>query len=275
MTYSKDYQILLDLMIRLVGSPAGQKICNEDAWLNDAQTLSIKLLRHLISMQTCSGGATVEHDGKPVIWFIDHASIKVIARAALETYLVFFYIYGQSDKELSKFRHKTWVLGGLKDRQKMHTTIEEHKEKLSQEKQQIYKLQSEIEASPYIKYFTNKQRKQLLDGNWKIGNGWSSLGVDAGFHETYFNNIYSYLCGYSHSSYISALQVGQAQDIKEQQELSQFALGVGVVIMAHFSFTYSALFEPASKVFNADVVGKEIADKWHFGPSDLAHIYNR
>jgi len=273
--YNKDYQILLDLMIRLVDSQAGQKIYNEDAWLNDAQTLSIKLFRHLVSMQTCSDGATVEHEGNPVIWFIDHASIKVIARAALETYLVFFYIYGQSDKELSKFRHETWVLGGLKDRQKMHTSIEEHKEKLNQEKQQIDKLQLEIEASPYIEDFTNKQRKQLLDGNWKIGNGWSSLGVAAGFHETYFNNIYSYLCGYSHSSYISALQVGQAQDIKEQQELSQFVLGVGVVIMAHFSFTYSDLFESASKVFNVDVVSKEIAEKWHFGPSDMAHIYDR
>lgn len=262
-------------MIRLVDSQAGHKIQTEDAWQNDAQTLSIKLFRHLVSMQTCSSGATVEHDGNPVIWFIDHASIKVIARAALETYLVFFYIYGQRDQELSKFRHKTWVLGGLKDRQKMHTTSEEHKEKLNQEKQQIHQLQSDIEASKYTEDFTKKQLKKLLDGNWKIGNGWSSLGVAAGFHETYFNNIYSYLCGYSHSSYISALQVGQAQDIKEQQELSQFVLGVGVVIMAHFSFTYSALFESAATVFNANVAGKEVADKWHFGPSDMAHIYDR
>lgn len=262
-------------MIRLVDSQAGHKIQSGKAWLNDAQTLSIKLFRHLVSMQTCSYGATVEHDGKPVIWFIDHASIKVIARAALETYLVFFYIYGESDKELSEFRHKTWVLGGLKDRQKMHASSEENKEKLNQEKQQICKLQSEIKASKYIESYTEKQSKRLLEGNWKIGNGWSSLGVSAGFHEIYFNNIYSYLCGYSHSSYISALQVGQAQEIKDQQKLTQSILGVGVVIMAHFSFSYSSLFESADEVFNSDNSGKEVADKWHFGPEDMAHIYNR
>ena len=74
-----------------------------------------------------------DHSGVPKVFFVDHASVKVIARAALETYLVFFYLYGNSDRSLSEFRHKTWRLGGLADRQKYHTSTEQGREVLARD----------------------------------------------------------------------------------------------------------------------------------------------
>ncbi len=275
MSTNADYSTLLDLFIRLVQSQAGQKIEPGAEWLNDAQTLAVKLFRHLVSMQTLAAGATVEQNGVPTVFFVDHASVKVVARAALETYLVFFYLYGCADRTLSEFRHKTWHLGGLADRQQLHTSTDEHRAVLISEKQRIDQLKSEIESSPHIRAHTGKQRAKLLEGEWRIGKGWADFSADAGFHAKYFKNIYGYLCGYSHSSYASALQVGQAQSIEDQQMLTQSILGIGVVIMAHFAFTYSNAFSSAGEVLSANPDAKRVAEKWRFGADDMAAMYDR
>ncbi len=275
MSYSADYATLLGLFIDLVQSQAGSAIAPDDEWWNDAQTLSIKLFRHLVSMQTLAVGATVEHNNDQIVFFIDHASVKVVARAALETYLVFFYIYGSSDHELAKFRHKTWHLGGLADRQQSHASRDEHMEKLAEERQQIENLRSEIKAAPQFQAYSSRQQTKLLEGEWKIGISWTDLGIEAGFHEKYFKNIYSYLCGYSHSSYISALQVGQANSVDTQKVLTQAILGIGVVIMAHYTFAYSRVFKQAEAVLSSNPEVRRIAEKWHLGPNDMASIYDR
>ena len=274
MPTNDDYSTLLDLFIRLVQSQAGQRIEPGEQWLDDAQTLSIKLFRHLVSMQTLAAGATVEQDGVPTVFFIDHASTKVIARATLETYLVFFYLYGCADRSLSEFRHKTWRLGGLVDRQGLHTSTADHRAILIAEKQKLDPLRSEIEASPHIQVYTKKQRVKLLGGDWRIGKSWADLGANAGLHPKYFSDVYGYLCGYSHASYASAMQVGQAKSIEDQRMLAQPILGFGVVIMAHFAFTYSNVFSSAGVVLSASPDAKRVADKWRFGADDMATIYD-
>lgn len=275
MEYNEEYVQLLDLFIDLVQSQAGNKIVPGEEWLNDAQTLSIKLFRHLVSMHVISTGSTIERSGKPIVFFVDHASIKVIARAALETYLVFYYLFGCNDRTLSKFRHNTWVLGGLTDRQASHATIDEHRAVLANEKKKIEELESLIRESEHLKSFTPNQQKRFLKGKWLVGSDRTDLGVSAGFHKKYFDNIYSYLCGYSHSSYISAMQVGQAQSIEEQKMLTNSILGIGIVIMAHYAFSYSETFDSAKDILNKSGAVKAIAEKWHFGPEDMAAIYDR
>ncbi len=275
MSYSADYATLLGLFIDLVESQAGSTIAPDDEWWNDAQTLSIKLFRHLVSMQTLAVGATVRHGNDQIVFFIDHASVKVVARAALETYLVFFYIYGSGNHDLAKFRHKTWQLGGLADRQQSHASTNEHMEKLTEERRQIGCLRSEIEVAPQFQDYSSKQQTKLLEGEWKVGISWTNLGKEAGFHEKYFRDIYSYLCGYSHSSYISALQVGQDNSLETQNALTQAILGIGVVIMAHYTFAYSHVFKQAKEVLSSNPEALRIAEKWHLGPSDMASIYDR
>jgi hypothetical protein len=273
--HDRDYSTLLDLFIQLVQSQAGKKIPQGDSWLNDAQVLALKLFRHLISMQTLAAGATVEHKGAPPIFFVDHASVKVVARAALETYLVFFYLYGSPDRSLCEFRHQTWCLGGLADRQKFFVFMPQHREVLARELKEMQDLRSQIEKSPHMAGYSEKQGSRLLEGEWRTGSGWADLGKSAGFHDKYFKNIYGYLCGYSHASYLSALQVGQAQSIEDQKMLTSSILGIGVVLMAHFAFSYTAAFDGASVVLSANPSAKRVAEKWRFGAEDMAQIYDR
>lgn len=273
MSYDAAYSVLLDLFVRLVQSQAGTKIEHGEEWQNDAQTLAIKLFRHLVSMQTIARDTTINGGGIPAVTFIDHASVKVVARAAFETYLVFFYIYGSSDRSLCEFRHKAWRLGGLADRQDAHASNDQNREKLAAEKRQIEELRTELKSSPHLRSYTDKQSKKILEGEWRIGTSWTNLGKSAGFHEKYFSDVYGYLCGYSHSSYISALQVGQAQSIEDQRKHTQSILGVGVVLMAHFAFSYSKAFSAAEAVLTAEPTTKKVAEKWRVGPERMAAIY--
>lgn len=192
-----------------------------------------------------------------------------MARAALETYLVFFHLRASSDQETSKFRHKAWRLAGLMDRQKLYAQGSYGKAVLAREKMRIEELKTEIEALPQFSTYTSKQKKQILEGNWRAGQSWAELGAGAGFHPRYFKDVYGYLCGYSHSSYISALQVGQAQSIDDQQMLTRLAIGMGSVLMAHFSKAYADTFKDAQAVLAADKAAQTVADKWRLGPKDL------
>lgn len=273
MRYEEEFVTLIDLMVELIESKSGRDIEPGQEWLNDAQVLSVKLFRHLASMQNLAHGPMLETLDDQVVPYIDHASIKVIARVVLETYLVFFYIFGTDDRTVSLFRHMTWKLGGLTDRQKYRVIGNEEQDVMAQEGIVIERLKADIGQSRHFLTYTQRQRQRLLDGNWRVGSSWSDLATQAGFHEGYFRNIYNYLCGYSHSSYASALQVGQAQSIEAQLMLTQTTISIGVVMMAHFAFTYPRIFADAEDVLTANPESKAIAEMWRFGSEDMAHIY--
>ena len=272
--YDTEYSALLSLFIKLIESQNGNKIEPGDELLNDAQILSIKLFRHLTSMRLLAIGSAVEMHGMQDIYHIDHPSIKVIARAALETYLVFHFIFDSKDQSLSKFRHKLWQIGGLAARQKYTTNSVHEHETLAKEKHALNELRAEVQKSHHFLTFTNRQQHQLLKGEWRTGVSWIDLGSSAGFHEQYFKNVYNYLCGYSHSSYASVLQIGQARSVDKQQMLTHAILGVGVVLMGHFTFSYSSVFPEAKQVLSANPKVRNIAEQFRFGSEEMSDFYD-
>ena len=57
--------------------------------------------------------------------------------------------------------------------------------------------------------------------------------------------------------------------------LTQSILGIGVVLMAHFAFSYSSAFSTANAILSANPSAKHVAEKWRFGPEDMGAIYDR
>lgn len=55
--------------------------------------------------------------------------------------------------------------------------------------------------------------------------------------------------------------------------LTQPILNIGIVIMAHFVFSYVGAFSPAGDVLAANVEATRIAEKWRLGPKDMTAIY--
>ena len=271
--FQTEYSALLYLLIELIESQNGKKLELETKWLNDAQILSIKLFQHLTSMQILAGGYMIKVNGKQKIYHIDHPSIKVVARAALETYLVFHFIYDSEDKSLSIFRHKLWRIAGLVDRQKYDFNFEGQQKKLANERNTLNKLREEVKSSDHFTNFSGNQQFQLLKGRWRTGNSWTDLGCSAGFHVKYFTDVYNYLCGYSHSSYASVLQIGQARLVDEQQMLTHGILCVGIKLMSHFISSYSGVFPEAEYVISSNPEARNIAEQYRFGADKMSEFY--
>ena len=134
------------------------------------------------------------------------------------------------------------------------------------------RLKAEIEASPYLAEYNRDAVKKILKGEWRGTNTWAVLAKDSGFDEAYFRDIYGYLCGYSHASYASAMQVGQALSLDDQRMLAGACIGVGAVLMAHFARAYVTLFPGAKPILEADQAALGIVDTWGFSAEDWSAV---
>ncbi|WGG52113.1 DUF5677 domain-containing protein [Rugamonas sp. DEMB1] len=272
--YEQTYSELLTVFYELVQSRTGEEITPGDGWRADAQSLCRKLFRHLISMKSLCEIRADKPPGSLPIHYVDHSSVQVVTRAAMETFLVYFYVFGENDLQRSKFRHSTWYLGGLLDRQKLKASSSEFDERLAYDRLEIVRLREEIEASQHFAAYSKKWQRQLLKGDWKVGTSWSEIAVSAGFHKTNFDNMYSHSCGYSHSSYISAMQGAQARDLAAQCMLANANLGFGIQIMTHFLKNYARNVSSAKEVLASDAEARRLIDKWHFDWQVWEGLYN-
>jgi len=238
------------LVLEMVDAPGGAPIPAGMEWQNDRQTLSAKFVSHLHTIMAIHEGSTMSVGGMAVR-LVDHGSVKVLARAVLENFIVFACLFGDPDPEICRFRHMAWKLGGLHDRQAMSASTAANKAKIAVERAQIDALFSAVKQHPHFATLSKGEQKALASkGDWKTGRSWQTLAKEAGLSEGYFRNIYNYLCGYSHSSYAAALQVGQARDLGAQAGLSSSMFGVLCLCMARFAVIYASLFPQAREVLD-------------------------
>jgi len=263
---------LLHLLMTMVQAQAGMPILVAQGWQNDRQTLAKKLIYHLLSLKTLGAGSMFEVNGIKVP-FVDHSSVKVLTRSVLENYIVFAFIYGDSDPEVGRFRHMTWRLGGLLDRQRQIAITDESKQKLADERKDVDALRLEIEAHPMYANHTKDARKALSKkGDWTAGKPWYALAECAGLHGHYFCNIYRYLCGYSHASYAAALQVGQAKSFADERAISDSMFFALNMVMAHFITVYARLFDAARQLLEQSP-SKGTVELFAFQADDFEEIY--
>lgn len=268
-----DFSALIELMSSMVDARAGSSIAHGMGWLNDIQTLSIKLFKQLCSTKSLAGGCVFKSATGKSIEFIDQGSVSILARASVETFLTLHWIFGcPTDK--SQFRHALWQYAGLNDRVNLNTSSEEGRVKQADAKAQQAELLRFIEGSPLLTEYTVREIKELKKGNWRVGWSWGSEAVRAGFHKLYFDNVYSHLCGYSHSNYISAMQIGQAQSIADQSKLASAGIQISIHILAHFIHLYASTFSQAADLLAASPA-KPIADLWHFKAEDMNFVFER
>lgn len=193
--------------------------------------------------------------------------MAVVLRAALETYLAFFFVYieRQEDEEECQFRHDLWVWAGLRSRQAVDAQLEESRVTLRREERDIAVLRERIEASSRFATWmprpgaTDTMRWKALRADWKLGRSWVSLAKVARFGG--FTNLYRHLCGYSHSGYASIMQLRSASGggIDRDQSFETF-LGVGLRIMGHVIRDYTALFPETRRVLEAHPQQRDLAE---------------
>lgn len=269
-----DFGKLLNLLILAVEAQAGLSIPKGEAWINDRQILAKMLVFNLATVQKISQGSVLDVRGQKIP-YVDHGSIKILTRAALENYLVFAHIYGPKDLEVSKFRHDVWKYCGMLDRQKLTPITNESRGVHQAELKVIERMRSELQSHRLIQAMDRRTQKSILvDGQWKSARPWRSLAREAGMNEVYFSNIYNYLCGYSHASYAAALQVGQAASVDDQNQIGLSMLGIGNHLMAKLLELFEGLFDTAAAAINASE-HRHLIGLWGFDAEDFKEIYEK
>lgn len=272
----KDFATLLNLMTALIEKVAGTEIREGQAWLNDAQILATKLLKQACSLKVLVNRTSIHLPGNAVISFIDHSSAIILARACIETFIAYHWIFNSQDRKQMEFRHGVWRLGGLMDRLGLHPSTAEAREVMAKTQAQVDSLLPTLEISPYLSEYSSKQVKQLLAGNWRVGWSWAEEAERAGFNRQYFENVYDHFCGYAHSSYISSMQIGEAQDEADQLMLANSALQACVHVMAMFINHHAILFPEAGEALQHAPQGqKRTLDRWSFTAADMSHLYDK
>ncbi|WP_322071937.1 hypothetical protein [Paraburkholderia bannensis] len=242
---------MLGVLALLVDSQGQKPIPPGKAWLNDAQVLGRKLFHHVTSWHVLLQPIAVDLPHGRVT-SVDYGSVLIVGRGAMETFLTFSHVYEGTDAELQEFRHLVWHCGGLRDRQKTEEIAKnpDSIQKLAFEKSQMEALQSQMRAHPRWSGFAPDEQSAFLRGEWRKGWGWAALGAKAGFDPVYIRHFYSYLCGYSHSSWASILQIRQADTVEKQTKMAADSLNGMCMMLALFAHHYITLFPEAEKVLS-------------------------
>lgn len=271
---TSESRTLLLLTVQLIESQAGRLIPVGLSWMNDAQVLARKLYYHLASLHVLAQPVEVlvPQGSAP---HIDHSSVLILARAALETYLTFAHVYGCGDPDLREFRHLTWHCAGLLDRQALQASARkaENRRKLADERETIETLRAAMQAHDRWAQHPANDRKAFLKGDWRAGRGWAAIGVEAGFHPVHIRDLYGYLCGYSHASWLSILQVRDARELVQQATMAATSVSFACVLMSFFTHHYVALFPEAEQALAAQPAAAALVRKWYLSAERVASQY--
>lgn len=271
---SDESRMLLNLIVQLTNSQAGKDVPATSLWMNDAQVLALKFYYHLTSLHVLVQPVEVVMP-QGTASHIDHSSVLVLSRAALETFLTFAHVFGCSESDLREFRHMTWRCGGLLDRQKLPASacLPQNKQKLIDEGASIETLRAEMQAHARWTQYSEKERAAFLKGEWRAGRGWPAIGVEAGFHPVHIRELYSFLCGYSHTSWLSILQIRDARELSRQAAMTAMSVSNACVLMSFFALHYVALFPDAERVLAAYPEASVLVQKWNLRAERLAGHY--
>ncbi|MEX5593228.1 DUF5677 domain-containing protein [Pseudomonas orientalis] len=273
MNADEDLDKLMLLLYRCIQFTSGMSIPTGDEWKNDAQSLSVKIFRHVVSAQQVSGGVRSDAESGMDFSHVDHSSVAVITRSAIEAFLTLKYVFINDDEELSILRHKLWKLSGLNDRSKILAQTSISIEILKREAEDIDLLKKEIFSSPFFTSSSSEVRKSIKKCSWKPLGGLHTVSGEANIHQRFFSDIYNHLSGHSHASYISVTQVRDAVGYSDQVMLAGASRSMLCLIVSHLLFAYTKLFPESRRLLESDLDVYGIADKWYVQKSDHERLY--
>jgi len=214
---TKDTLSLLEAFYIVLEANRGVPSDADDRVL-DAEGVAMKCFFHASSCFYLHRSTTIPELGAS---FFDHASMSVLARATIEAFLVFQYVFVSPATENEReFRHQSWVLADLLDRQDAPATLPESQQKQREERTLIDDIRARLRANPEFAKLTPPQQTQLLERRRWRWDGWTTIARNAGLSDLHAESAYRFLSSFAHSGSVSVLQVRQAKSREDQQFLS-------------------------------------------------------
>jgi hypothetical protein len=117
-----------------------------DGRILDAEGLAVKCFFHGISSLYLRRSTTVPELAAS---FFDPASMNTLARATIESFLVYHYVFvAPGSDQQRELRHLSWQLADLMERQELPTTDAESMAKQHDERRVIESIKNRLQSNP-------------------------------------------------------------------------------------------------------------------------------
>jgi hypothetical protein len=278
-TPTSDFPVLIRKFAKLIDFASRIPMTNERAWKNSGQLLLIKAFRHLESIGTLFNGIETELNGKKLPVYIDHSSISVLARAAYETYVIFYFIFCDGTAAEQQLRYQVWRMNGLMSRQKLHGPLTGEAgfgaQKVA-ERFEIDRLRALITDHPSFRSLKAHVRDNVKKGtDVRLGEPLLDLAERAGLPRKYAADMYNHLCNYTHSGAISTFQIHDATaEQNADARLAGATVSFCTILLVELVFAYTTFFEEVDEYAVGDDELWEIADEWALLKMELAKLYD-
>jgi hypothetical protein len=223
-------------------------------WIADCQQLAAKLFFHAATIYCLRQNGTkcpVPTSMEGGSFFYDHASVPIIARSALETYLEMFEVFFEpaTDDERN-FRHAHWLLSGLIVREGFLPGEPVPPNQVFRSQQEIEELRERIRNTQAFASLSHSQQRQVLRG--RSTRHLAERARAAGFSEGYWSIVYPYLSAYAHADGLSGIQIMGAETREEQIRFIDSSMHVAVMpSLSKMILSYADSFHESEAVCNA------------------------
>lgn len=237
------YLELLDLTYQVVDSLKGKR--SSDIRWPDCQQLATKLFFHTSTIYWLMQGtrAPVPRSGRGAFFF-DFASIAVLTRAVLETYLTMFEVFfEQKSEDDFEFNHALWLLSGFVLRENIVPTDPKLRGAYVNAQKEISELRNRIQETKRFSRLKPSEQRKVLSGQRK--RDWPSLAKESGFSERMIRHIYSYFSSYVHADGLSSTQIVSATTRQDQMTMMKSQMSVVMITMSKLIIAYADRFPEA------------------------------
>ena len=211
--YAKVVSTKVGVLLRLINTLHEDKI-QMASWKIWSEPLLFKMCYHISSLlQLCEGTILpYETNGTPVMIF-DEPTISVLFRTILENYLTFYYLFADDIEDAEKeFRSLVYRYCGSMQRTQFDINSLEAREKQKKEAEFVETLWKEIKESNFYQKLNERVRIDVKKGiKPRLFKSWKSLITESGLRKDVYRNLYGYKSNYSHSEFISVLQIYQGK----------------------------------------------------------------
>lgn len=254
-----EYLSLQKILLAIIEGNKGVPAIEDDRVI-DAEGLAVKLFEHTASISYLYGDTIIP---EIKLRIFDLATLNVIARAIIENFLVFYYVFAEpQNKEEEDFRYMIYRLSGLIERQNYPIESPQGKIILSNEKKVIDGLISKLEKNKYFIEMKNDDKNKLLNwGEWRF-KSWSNIALSAGLNESNSKAFYKLLCGYSHSGNLSLQQIHQTVSKQDKIKLFNSTLSLLKIAIANMIISYCNYFPKALAFYLENIEPKYLVKLW-------------
>ena len=254
-----EYLSLQKILLAIIEANKGVPAIEDDRVI-DAEGLAVKLFEHTASISYLYGDTIIPEINLRIF---DLATLNIIARAIIENFLVFYYVFAEpQNKEEEDFRYMIYRLSGLIERQNYPIESPQGKIILSNEKKVIDSLLSKLEKNKYFIEMKNDDKNKLLSwGEWRF-KSWSNIALSAGLNKSNSKAFYKLLCGYSHSGSLSLQQIHQTVSKRDKIKLFNGTLSLLKIAIANMIISYCNYFPKALAFYLENIEPKCLVKLW-------------